>query len=139
MKAIMPKPTPQTKETIESELRAGEREKVLERARSVIRELDECEARLEALEKEAGLPSFYRSKTLTNRMAQLGMSHEAIDEVAGLLDAIEKLALGRCDELSEAAKKMLAREAQAELSAADQLATIIKAAGNRARNPPPRA
>jgi hypothetical protein len=34
---------------------------------------------------------------------------------------------------------MLAREAQAELFAADQLGTIIKAAGNRARKPPPRA
>jgi hypothetical protein len=121
----MSKPTRQTRETIEAELRADEREKVVERVRSVIRELDEFETRVQALEKEAGLPFFYRSKPLAERMAHLGMSHESIEEVAGLLDAIEKLALGRADELSDAAKKMLAGQAEAELSAADQLATII--------------
>jgi hypothetical protein len=59
-------------------------------------------------------------------MAHLGMSQEAIDLVGQLLDAMEKLALGRGDEMSDAKKKMLAERADAELSAVDQLAAIIE-------------
>lgn len=54
------------------------------------------------------------------------MSQEAIDLVGQLLDAMEKLALGRGDEMSDAKKKMLAERADAELSAVDQLAAIIE-------------
>jgi hypothetical protein len=59
-------------------------------------------------------------------MAHLGMSQEAIDLLGQLLDAREKLALGRGDEISDAAKRMLAERADAELSAVDQLAALIE-------------
>jgi hypothetical protein len=128
----MTKPTPETRETIEAELRMSERERAVEKARSMIQELDEFESRLQLLEKEAGLPVFYRSKPLTERMAHLGMSQESIANVASLLDAIKKLTLGRGDELPAAVKNMLAEEADAELSAADQLATILASRQPRA-------
>jgi hypothetical protein len=37
-------------------------------------EAQELEKRLQEFEAEAGLPTFYRSKTLVERMAALGMS-----------------------------------------------------------------
>jgi hypothetical protein len=122
----MTKPIRESRETIEAELQMGERARVVvEKALSMIRELDEFEARLQAMENEASLPVFYRSKPLTERIAHLGMSPEAIAHTAELLDGIEKLALGR-GELSDVVKRQLGQEAEAARSAADQLARIIK-------------
>jgi hypothetical protein len=59
-------------------------------------------------------------------MAHLGMSQEAIDLVGQLLDAMEKVMLGRGDEMSDTTKRMLAERAEAELSAVDQLAAIVE-------------
>jgi hypothetical protein len=50
----------------------------------------------------------------------------AIDVVGQLLDAMEKVMLGRADEMSDTAKAMLAERAEAELSAVDQLAAIVE-------------
>jgi flagellar biosynthesis chaperone FliJ len=122
----MTKPTRETRETIENELHMNERERLVQEMGTVIRDIDELEAQLQALEKEAGLPTFYQSKPITERMAHLGMSREAIDSAARFIDVIEKLAKGRGDEMSDATKRMLAEAADAELSAVDQLAAIIE-------------
>jgi hypothetical protein len=122
----MTRPIRESRETIEAKLQMDERARVVvEKALSMIRELDEFEARLQAMENEAGLPVFYRSKPLTGRMAHLGMSQEAIAHIAELLDGIEKLSLGR-GELSDVVKRQLGQEAEAARSAAEQLARIIK-------------
>jgi hypothetical protein len=122
----MSKPTRETRETIKAELQMGERERIVVELRSVIHEIEEFEAQFQALEREAGLPGFYRSKPITERMAHLGMSQEAIDDVGQLLDAMEKVMLGRGDEMSDITKRMLAERAEAEWSAVDQLATIVE-------------
>ena len=122
----MSKPTRETRETIKAELQMGACERIVDELRSAIQEIEEFEAQFQALERQAGLPGFYRSKPITERMAHLGMSQEAIDVVGQLLDAMEKVMLGRGDEMPDTTKRMLAERAEAELSAVDQLAAIIK-------------
>ena len=122
----MSKPTRETRATIKAELQMCERERIVVELRSVIQDIEEFEAQFQALEKEAGLPGFYRSKPITERMAHLGMSQEAIDVVGQLLDAMEKVMLGRGDEMSNSTKRMLAERAEAELAAVDQLAAIVE-------------
>jgi hypothetical protein len=46
--------------------------------------------------------------------------------VGQLLDAMEKVMLGRGDEMSDTTKRMLAERAEAELAAVDQLAAIVE-------------
>jgi hypothetical protein len=73
----------------------GERERIVVELRSVIDEIEEFEAQFQALEKGAGLPGFYRSKPITERMAHLGMSQEAIDVVDSSSMPWKRLALAR--------------------------------------------
>jgi hypothetical protein len=57
-------------------------------------------------------------------MKHLGMSPEAIGQVELLFAAIESFVKG--DDPPEAAKKLLAEQADAEYSATDQLATLLE-------------
>jgi hypothetical protein len=81
------------------------------------------EKHLEQREAEVGLPTFYRSKPLVERM--VGFDQAAIDQVQTWLDAIPKIVTGRQDELPEHVKRELATDADAELSGAEQLAAIM--------------
>jgi hypothetical protein len=67
-------PAKQTRESIEAELGESEKERVVRKLRDAAQEVQEFEKHLQELEGEAGLPTFYRSKPLVERMAALGMS-----------------------------------------------------------------
>jgi hypothetical protein len=83
------------------------------------------EKHLERREAEVGLPTFYRSKPLVERMAAVGFDQATIDQVQTWLDGIPKIVTGRQDELPEHVKRELATDADAELSGAEQLAAIM--------------
>ena len=119
-------PTKQTKESIEAELNATERDRVVRKLQDVAQEAVEWEKRLQEMEDETGLPSFYRSKPLVERMAALGMSQGAIEHARTWLNALSKVASGRSDELPDHLKQELADEADAELTGAELLADIVQ-------------
>jgi citrate synthase len=112
------------REKIEAELRMSERERIAAKLKDLIHDFDETEHNLQKLEAEQGLPTFYRTKPLAERMKHLGMSREAIEQIEVLLAAIESIVKG--DELPEATKKLLAQQADAEYSAIDQLASLLE-------------
>ena len=119
-------PTKQTREAIEAELNASERSRLVQKFREIIRDWDEFEKDLQRLEDEAGLPPFYRSKSIPERMAGVGLSQKAIDHVTGWMDAMVKINSGRMDELPADLKKELANTADAELTGAELLAGIVQ-------------
>jgi hypothetical protein len=119
-------PAKQTRESIEAELNAGERERAQQLLSKAIQDFHELEKDLRQLEDEAGLPASYRSKPLTERMAAVGMSQAVIDRVKKYMDALEAVASGRQDELPDYLKSELAARADAEQSGAEQLAGIVK-------------
>jgi hypothetical protein len=118
-------PAKQTRESIEAELNASEPERLAQQLRELIQEQDEIERMLRQLEDAAGLPTFYRSKPLVERMAAVGMGRAAIDRIQMMLDAFRMVLAGRQDELPDQVKKDLAGHADAELSGAEQLAAIV--------------
>src|SRR5215472_7683392 len=77
-------------------------------------DLHDLEADLAALQDNAGLPRFDRSKPLTEWLTILGVSKELIERVRVCLDAVEAIREGR-------AKALLAERASAEQSALAQL------------------
>jgi hypothetical protein len=117
-------PAKQTKESIEAELNASEKDRVVQKLRAVAQEAQEFERRLQELEAEAGLPTFYRSKPIVERMAAIGFDQAAIDHVQKWLGVISKMVRG--DELPDDVKRELAEEADAELSGAELLAGIVQ-------------
>jgi len=64
------------REKIEADLQPLER--LVMRIKYVMKEVEEIKRALQAREASLGLPAFYRSKPLVERMAQLGMSKAAI-------------------------------------------------------------
>jgi hypothetical protein len=68
-----------------------------------------------------GLPAFYRSKPLAERLAAVGLSKEAIAQINLLFDALQTRDV---NDLPEQVKQMLAKVADAEYSALDQLAAL---------------
>jgi hypothetical protein len=120
-------PAKQTRESIEAELNAGEHERLARKLLSeVIQDFHELEENLRQLEDEEGLPAFYRSKPLTERMAAVGMSQAVIDRVETYIDALDAVQSGRQDELPDYLKSELAAKADAELSGAELLAGIVQ-------------
>jgi hypothetical protein len=106
-------PAKQTREAIERELKASEKDRVVRKLCGLAQEAREMERHFQELEAKAGLPSFYRSKPLVERMAAVGMSQGAIDHVRTWLDALSKIASGRSDELPAHVKAELAADADA--------------------------
>jgi hypothetical protein len=80
-----------TRESIEAELSADERARCIKKMQDAVRDFDELESKLHALEDDAGLPTFYRSKPLMERMAHVGMSDGAITQVRDWLAAISTI------------------------------------------------
>jgi flagellar biosynthesis chaperone FliJ len=117
-------PAKQTRESIEAELNAGESERAQQLLSKVIQDFHELEKDLRQLEDEAGLPAFYRSKPLTERMAAVGMSQAVIDRIKKYVDALEAVESGRQDELPDHLKSELAARADAEQPG--ELAGIVK-------------
>jgi hypothetical protein len=120
-------PAKQTGESIEAELNAGECERLARKLLSkVIQDFHELEENLRQLEDEAGLPAFYRSKALTERMAAVGMSQAIIDRVETYMDALDAVQSGRQDELPDYLKSELAANSWAPDSSASALAGIVQ-------------
>jgi chemotaxis response regulator CheB len=115
----------QTRESIEAELNASERERIVQQICEVIQENHEVEKDLRALEDANEIPESDRSKPLLERMAAVGMSQAGIAQISTLLDALKKFSEGRIDEVPEHVKSELADRADAELSGAEQLAAIV--------------
>jgi hypothetical protein len=119
-------PAKQTKESIEAELNESELDRLVQRFREIIQDWDAFEKDLQECEDEAGLPAFYRSKPIGERMAAVGMSQEAIEHVTTWMDAIVKINSGRADELPDDVKRDLAAQVDAELTGAELLADIVQ-------------
>jgi hypothetical protein len=120
-------PAKQTRETIEAELNASKIDRIKIQFLEVLRDIEEVEKELREIEASRGLPESYRSKTLPERMAALGMSQRAIGRIQTYLNAIEKLNFGgRVDELRAEVKRKLAKHADAELTGAELLADIVQ-------------
>jgi hypothetical protein len=116
---------PTEREKIEAELGMSEKEKSLADLKRVIADFDELERDLEAREAELGLPSFYRSKPLAERLAAVGVSKEAIAKINLMLEAFDVIRrTGDVNDYPEPVKQMLAKVADAEYSALDQLAAL---------------
>jgi hypothetical protein len=118
-------PAKQTKEAIEAELNASERERIALQLQDVLNEFDEVEKQLRTLEDEHGIPEFARSRPLPERMAAIGMRQATIERISTFLDALEKVRQGRISEVPDHVKSELADQADAELSGAEQLAAIV--------------
>jgi hypothetical protein len=119
-------PAKQTRESIEAELGESEKDRVVRKLRNAAQEVQEFEKHLQELEGEAGLPTFYRSKPLVERMAALGMNQGAVDHARMWLNALSKVASGRSDQLPDHLKQELAAEANAELTGVELLADIVR-------------
>jgi hypothetical protein len=119
-------PAKQTRESIEAELDASEKDRVVRNLQNAAQEAEEFERRLLELKANAGLPTFYRSKPIVERMAALGMSQAAINHAQTWLDALSKVASGRSDELPDHVKSELVADADAELTGAELLADIVQ-------------
>jgi hypothetical protein len=117
------------REKIEAELRMTEEEKAIANARRAIGNVQEFDAMLCRLEALSGLPLFYRSKPIPERLKALGFPSEVIEDVNLMVDALEANGNGRA--MPERAKAMLAEQAAAEQSALDQLAAIVNARSRR--------
>ena len=124
-------PKKQTRETIEAELSAIETERLAGWTNEILHEIDEVEALLRQMEKERGLPDSCQAKPLVERMAHLGMNQEAIDRVSEMLDAMTKVAQGNMDAIPDRVRQELAKAADAEISALDQLQDILDARRGR--------
>src|ERR1035438_6592702 len=119
-------PAKQTKESIEAELNESEKDRAVRKLRDVAQGALEMEKRLEEREAELGLPTFYRSRPLVERMAAIGMSQDVIDHAKIWLDALSKIVSGRGDELPGDLKRELAEVPDAELTGAELLADIVR-------------
>jgi hypothetical protein len=103
---------PTERERIEAKLR--ERERLIAKCLEVLAGFKDLEADLERLEAECGLPELHRSKPLVDRLAHLGMSQDAINDIKELLDAMSAIPLGH--DVSERAKQLIAEQADAMLA-----------------------
>jgi hypothetical protein len=115
---------PTERQKIEAELQMSEQERIVADLKRLIKDVEEFERDLQAREAELGLPTFYRSKPLVERMALVGMSKEAVEKMNLLFDTLKARAKG--DDWPESAKQLLAEVADAEYSAIDQLAAFIE-------------
>src|SRR5262249_34091872 len=110
---------------IEAEFRMSERDMIVAAMKRCIREIEEFEVELHMLERRQGLPSFYRSYSITERMRVLAFHADAISHVAQLLDVVNRLRRG--DEIPTALRENFSKQAEAERSAMEQLSRIVNA------------
>jgi hypothetical protein len=116
---------PTEPEKIEDELQMSEHGSLAADFRPVMRDVDDLEADLAALQSKVGLAQFDRSKPLTEWLMVLGVSKELIERVRLCLDAVEAIREGL--EPPKRAKALLAERDSAEQSALAQLDAIVKA------------
>jgi hypothetical protein len=83
---------PTERDKIEADLNLGERERAVAKCKEVLFDFKEFERNLEALEAERGLPMFYRSKPLVERLKHVGWEPKAIEQVEILLAAMTRQA-----------------------------------------------
>ena len=101
---------------------ATESEKIDDDFRRLTAEIDELNADLCELEEEIGLPSFYRSKPIPERLAHVGFPNETIKHVKTKLDAwaaVHEAALAKCELLSRQPPRASATLPRNETDGAD--------------------
>jgi hypothetical protein len=116
---------PTEREKIEAELQMSEHGSLAADLRRVMRDVDDLEADLAALQSKVGLVQFDRSKPLTEWLTILRVSKELIERVRLCLDAVEAIRQGL--EPPKRARALLAERDSAEQSALAQLDAIVKA------------
>jgi hypothetical protein len=122
-------PKKETRESIEAELNASERDRLLKKLEDMAKDWHMVVADLCAREDQQGLPTFYRSKPLVERMAAVGMSKEAIERVRTWLAVITTIdRTNSVNDLPADIRLELAEAADAEISALDQLQDVLEAA-----------
>jgi hypothetical protein len=114
---------PTEREKIEAELQMSEHERFAADFRRVMRDVDDLEADLAALQDKVGLAQF--DQPLTEWLTVLGVSKEPIARVRLCLDAVEAIREGL--DPPKRAKALLAERDSAEQSALAQLDAIVKA------------
>jgi hypothetical protein len=114
-----------TREQIEAELQMSQEEKTVANIRRAVHDIQRYDAMLSKLEVLAGLPLFYRSKPISERLRALGFENEMIEEINLCFDALDAIREDRG--LSERTKALLGEREAAEQSARDQLEAIVKA------------
>jgi len=111
-------PEKQTRESIEAGLNPRERDRLLKKLEDMAKDWHMVVADLCARENQQGLPAFYRSKPLVERMAAVGMSKEAIARVRTCLAVITTIdRTNGVDDLPADIRRELAETADAEISA----------------------
>ncbi|HEY7300949.1 MAG TPA: hypothetical protein VH684_23905 [Xanthobacteraceae bacterium] len=103
----------------------SDEEKTVANIRRAVRDIEKYDDMLSRLEALAGLPLFYRSKPIPERLGALGFAKEIIDEINLCFAALDVIREGRG--LPERTKALLAQREAAERSALDQLDAIVKA------------
>ena len=88
-------PAKQTREAIEAELNASERERIALQLQEVAGDIDIVEKELRALEDARGIPEFNRSKPLPERMAARGVRQATIERISTFMYALDKVRQGR--------------------------------------------
>ena len=111
---------PTEREKIEAELQMSEHERFAADFRRVMRDVDDLEADLAALQDKVGLAQF--DQPLTEWLTVLGVSKELIERVRLCLEAIREGL-----DPPKRAKALLAERDSAEQSALAQLDAIVKA------------
>lgn len=118
-------PAKQTKESIEAELNAGERERAINDLRNVAMETLELEKKLQEVEARLGFPALQSSRPLVERMAAVGMRQGGIARVGKYLDAFSRIVSGRAEELPDDVKRDLVASADAERLGGELLDGIV--------------
>jgi hypothetical protein len=114
-----------TRDQIEAELQMSQEEKTVAVIRRAVHAIQRYDAMLSKLEVLAGLPLFYRSKPISERLRALGFENEMVEEINLCFDALDAIREDRG--LSERTKALLGEREAAEQSARDQLEAIVKA------------
>jgi hypothetical protein len=114
-----------TRELIEAELQMSQEEKTVANIQRAMHDIQGYDAMLSKLEALAGLPLFYRSKPISERLRALGFANEMIEGMNLCFDALD--AIREDCGLPERTKALLGEREAAEQSARDQLEAIVKA------------
>jgi hypothetical protein len=112
-----------TKQEIEAELNASEKDRAIAEARATLVELSEFETMLRAAEREIWQPHWNHDDPLVDRLARIGISKELIAQFQLLLDHMSAVASG--EPIPAELQKMANDISSAEASASQQLAAIF--------------
>jgi hypothetical protein len=114
-----------TKEELEAELNASEKDKAIAKLRELIADIDEWEADLQALEREVWQPHWSHSDPLADRLRRVGFEGDKIREVERRMTVMGALIRG--EPIPSDIQAEIDSASAAEDSALSQLATVVSA------------